>query len=69
MIKKIIPVNKANQKNFFWITITEGLGNESEENFQSLIEDKFPNSMRALVHGQTNDAYYEKVLAAIADAD
>ncbi len=66
---KIIPVNKANQKNFFWLTITEGLGNESEENFQSLIENKFPKSMRALVNGQTNDDYYEKVLATIADAD
>lgn len=67
--KKIIPIDKSNQKNVFWITITEGLGNECEEFFQSLLQEKFPDSMRALVHEQTNDDYYESILNAAQKAD
>lgn len=67
--KKIIPIDKSNQKNVFWITITEGLGNECEEFFQSLLQEKFPDSMRALVHEQTNDDYYESILNAVQKAD
>lgn len=67
--RQIIPINESKYENIFWITITEGLGNESEESFQSLIQEKFPGSMRALVHDQTNDDYYANVLRAARKAD
>jgi len=67
--KRIIPIDKSKYENIFWITITEGLGNESEESFQSLIQEKFPGSMLALVHEQTNDDYYANVLQAARKAD
>lgn len=60
---QLIPLKKQN--NIFWITITEGLGNESEQYFQSQVHEKFPNSRQALVHEQTNDKYYDKILEAI----
>jgi beta-N-acetylhexosaminidase len=67
--KQIVPIDKSKHKTIFCITITEGLGNESEEIFQSLIQEKFPDSMRALVHEQTNDGYYEKILQSAKKAD
>ena len=67
--KQIIPIDKLKYETIFCITITEGLGNESEEIFQSLIHEKFPDSMRALVHEQTNDDYYEKILQSAKKAD
>ena len=67
--KRIIPIDKSKYENIFLITITEGLGNESEESFQSLIQEEFPGSMRALVHEQTNDDYYANVLRAAQKAD
>ena len=67
--KKVIPIEKAKQKNFIWITLTEGLGNESEEHFQKLIHDNFPNSLRALVHEHTNDHYYQDILGTIKQVD
>ena len=62
--KQIIPIDNSKYETIFCITITEGLGNESEEIFQSLIQEKFPNSMRTLVHEQTTDDYYDKILQA-----
>jgi len=67
--KRIIPIDKSKCEKIFWITITEGLRNESEELFQSLIQEEFPGSMRALVHEQTNDDYYANVLRAARKAD
>ena len=67
--KRIIPIDKSKYETIFCITITEGLGNESDEFFQSLFQAKFPRSMRALVHEQTNDDYYDKVLEAAKEAD
>jgi beta-N-acetylhexosaminidase len=67
--KRIVPIDKSKYETIFCITITEGLGNESEELFQSLIQEKFPNSMRTLVHEQTTDAYYNKILNAASGAD
>jgi beta-N-acetylhexosaminidase len=59
--KRIVPIDKSKYETILCITITEGLGNESEEFFQSLIQEKFPNSMQAIVHQETNDEYYTKV--------
>jgi len=67
--KKIIPLNKSNHQNIFWITITEGLGNESEMFFQSLLQEQFPNSMHALIHQETNDEYYTKIIKAVEEVD
>lgn len=67
--KNLIPLNKSNYKNIFWITITEGLGNESETFYQSLLQEEFPKSMKALVHEQTNDSYYDKILIAASEVD
>lgn len=67
--KGLIPIHQSKYNKTFWITITEGLGNESEEFFQALIQEKFPGSMRALVHEQTNDDYYDKVLEAARNTD
>jgi beta-N-acetylhexosaminidase len=67
--KSIIPLNKSKYQNIFWITITEGLGNESETFFQSLLQVKFPNSMQALVHQETNDEYYDKILDSAGCVD
>ena len=65
----VIPIDKSKYETIFCITITEGFGNESEELFQSLIQEKFPESMRALVHEQTNDDYYEEILQSAKKAD
>jgi beta-N-acetylhexosaminidase len=59
--KRIIPLNKSKHQNIFWITITEGLGNESETFFQSLLKEKFHGSMQALVHGETDDKYLTRI--------
>lgn len=67
--KNLIPLNKSNYKNIFWITITEGLGNESETFYQSLLQEEFPGSMKALIHEQTNDSYYDKILRAASEVD
>ncbi len=67
--KKIIPVNKSKHQNIFGITITEGLGSESEIFFQSLLQEQFPNAMRALVHQETNDEYYAKIFGAAEEVD
>lgn len=67
--KKIVPLSKSKFKNIFWVTITEGLGNESETFYQSLLQEQFPNSRHALVHQETNDEYYTKILNAAEDVD
>ncbi len=67
--KHILPIDKSKHKNIFWITITEGLGSESEEFFQSLLQENFPHSMTALIHEQTNDNYYKQALIAAREVD
>ncbi|NWF89944.1 MAG: glycoside hydrolase family 3 C-terminal domain-containing protein [Ignavibacteriaceae bacterium] len=67
--KKIVPLNKSKSRDIFWITITEGLGNELETFYQSLLQEQFPNSIYALVHQETNDEYYTKILNAVEDVD
>lgn len=67
--KKIIPIDKSNQKNIFLITITEGFGNESEEFFQSQLQERFPEAMKALVHAQTNEDDYNKIVVTSQEAD
>jgi beta-N-acetylhexosaminidase len=67
--KKIIPIDYSKHENIFWIMITEGLGNESEEFFQSLVQEEFPNSMRAIVHEQTNNDYYDKIVKVAGEVD
>lgn len=67
--KEIIPLNKSKYPKIFWITITEGLGNESEIFFQSLLKDKFPDSMQALVHGETDDKYLKRIYESAEKVD
>jgi len=67
--KEIIPIDKSKHETIFCITVTEGLENESEEFFQSLIQEKYPDLMRALVHEQTNDDYYENILKEVQKVD
>lgn len=60
----LIPINKFNPSSIFWITLTEGLGNESETYFQLLLNEKFPNSLQALIHNQSNEILYDQIISA-----
>lgn len=65
----LIPLNEQKHKNIFWIIITEGLGNESEILFQSLLLENFPNAMYAIVHHRTDSESFEKILLAASTVD
>lgn len=64
-----IPFLHTKSKNFFWITLTEGRGTDSEIYFHSLLQEEFPASMRALVHEEINDDYFQNILRASKEAE
>lgn len=59
----LIPINKFNLSSILWITITEGLGSESETHFQQLLNEKFSYSLQALIHNQSNEILYDEIIS------